>query len=361
MKVKIGFIGVGWRAHGYMRVVEEFRRRMEVSGVLVHSPQRAEQMEREFPGKVDQDLEKFMERDHDFVMVLVPKEAVLYYITELMKKGIPVLSETPPGNGVTELNQCYELKERYQGKIQVTEQCFLRPYYQAVLNLIQKGILGSISNMGMGTLHDYHAMSIMRKTLGVGFENCTIDAREYYFPVQYHCGREGMCATRSDHMVDDHRKRAELVFESGKVGFYDFSDEQYFNYFRTRHMYVRGEAGEIYDKDVAFLGEHHLPVLGKIVRDELGQYENLEGCGLRGLTLHDRQLYENPYWKEDVRLNDDEIAMAGILDGMARYAAGGEEIYPLEEALQDTYLHLTLDESIRQGRPFTTTTQSWAK
>ncbi|MCI8280635.1 MAG: Gfo/Idh/MocA family oxidoreductase [Lachnospiraceae bacterium] len=361
MKTRIGFIGAGWRARGYMRVVEEFRRRMEVSGVLVHSSQRAEQMEQEFPGKIDQDLDKFMARGHDFVVVLVPKEAVLDYITALMKQGIPVLSETPPGNGVAELNECYELKQTYHGKIQVTEQCFLRPYYQAVLNLIQEGCLGRISNMGMGTLHDYHAMSIMRKTLGVGFENCTIDAREYYFPVQYHCGREGMHKEACDHLVKDHRKRADLVFESGKAGFYDFSDEQYFNYFRTRHMYVRGELGEIYDYDVAFLGEQKLPVLGRIARDELGQYENLEGCGLRGLTLHGRPVYQNPYWEEDVRLNDDEIAMAGMLDGMARYAAGGEEIYPLKEALQDTYLHLTLDESIRQGRPMTTTTQNWAR
>lgn len=55
------------------------------------------------------------------------------------------------------------------------------------------------------------------------------------------------------------------------------------------------------------------------------------------------------------------MEVSGILDSMARYAAGGEEVYPLKEALQDTYLHLMLDESIRQGCPLTTTTQSWAK
>ena len=71
-------------------------------------------------------------------------------------------------------------------------------------------------------------------------------------------------------------------------------------------------------------------------------------------------LYRNPYVQEDVRLNDDEIAMARILDGMAAYAAGGEEIYPLREALQDTYLHLMLDESIRRGEAVETQTQNWA-
>ena len=359
MKTRIGFIGVGWRAHCYMRVIEEFRHRMEVSGVLVRSPESADRMEKEFPGKVYQDLDRFMENGHDFVMVLVPKESVLYYIENLMKKGIPVLSETPPGNGVEELNQCYTLKQKYNAKIQVTEQCFLRPYYQAVLRLIADGCLGKINNIGMGILHDYHAMSIIRKTLGVGFENCTIDAKEYYFPVHYHCGREGMHAENRDNLVNDHRKRADIIFESGKVGFYDFSDEQYFNYFRTKHMYVRGELGEVSNFDTAFLGDNGLPSFGCIQRDELGRYENLEGCALRGLLLNGKTIYENPYWKEDVRLNDDEIAMTVILDGMKRYVDGGEEIYPLEEALQDTYLHLTLDESIRQKKAIKTETQSW--
>ena len=92
----------------------------------------------------------------------------------------------------------------------------------------------------------------------------------------------------------------------------------------------------------------------------LGEYENLEGCALRSLQLHGNRIYENPYLQEDVRLNDDEIAMACILDGMAAYVNGGKEIYPLEEALQDTYLHLMLDESIRRGEIVRTETQSWA-
>ncbi len=361
MKARIGFIGSGWRAHCYMRVVKEFRHRMEVSGILVHSTGSAEQMKLEYPGKVERNLEKFIEMGHDFVMVLVPKEEVLGYIEELMKKGIPVLSETPPGNGVEELEQCYNLKKKYNAKIQVTEQCFLRPYYQAVLTLIKEGRLGNVNNMFMGMLHDYHAMSVMRKVLGVGFENCTIDARDYFFPVHYHCGREGLHGESAGNLVNDHRKRADVVFESGKVGFYDFSDEQYFNYFRTRHLNVRGELGEICDYDTAFLNENGLPSLGKIQRDERGQYENLEGCTLRSLFNNGRTIYVNPYWKEDVRLNDDEIAMACILDGMKKYVDGDEEIYPLEEALQDTYLHLTLDTSIKEGRPLVTTTRIWAK
>ena len=357
--IRIGFIGSGWRAHGYMRVIREFSHRMQVEGILVHSPASREKMEQEYPGKVFTDLDAFLDEPYTFVMVMVPGEYALRYNAELMRRGIPVLSETPPGMGVRELNECFALQQEYGARIQVTEQCHLRPYYQAVETLIRQGRLGKIWCVHMGILHDYHAMSIIRRAFGLGFENCRIDAKEYRFPVHYHCGREGLHPMPAENIIRDRRKRADIAFETGQTAFYDFSDEQYFNYFRKRHLFVQGELGEISDQDVAFLGKDGLPVTGRICRDALGEYENLEGCGLRSLQMNGEVLFRNPYEKEDVRLNDDEIAMAAILDGMASYAAGGEEIYPLREALQDTYLHLMLDESIRTGKPVETRSQSW--
>ena len=44
MKIQVGFIGSGWRAHGYMRVIREFSHRMEVAGILVHSTQSREKI-----------------------------------------------------------------------------------------------------------------------------------------------------------------------------------------------------------------------------------------------------------------------------------------------------------------------------
>ena len=360
-KIRIGIIGSGWRAHGYMRVIREFSHRMETAGILVHSEESRRKMEQEYPGKIYTDLEKFLKEEYTFVMVMVPGKDALGYNAHLMKKGIPVLSETPPGFGVEELNECYALQQRYQAKIQVTEQCHLRPYYQAVQRLIDDGYLGRICCVHMGILHDYHAMSIIRRSLGIGFGDCGIDARQYQVPVHFHCGRAGLTAQAPDNLVSDKRKRAEIIFDSGQLAFYDFSDEQYFNYFRKKHLFIQGELGEIADLDVAYLGDGNLPVTGTIRRDTLGEFENLEGCGLRSLTLNGKALYENPYLQEDVRLSDDEIAMAQILDGMAAYVDGGEQIYPLTEALQDTYLHLMLDESIRTGKKIRTSAQSWAK
>ena len=359
MKTRIGFIGSGWRAHGYMRVIRELSAWMEVAGVLVHSAQSREKMDSEYPGKIYTNLEEFLQQDYTFVMVMVPGREALHYNAALMERGIPVLSETPPGFGVQELNECWKLKQKFNARIQVTEQCHLRPYYQAVLHLVRSGMLGKIVSVDMGILHDYHAMSIIRNCMGLSFENCEIEAQEFYVPVHYHCGREGLHAENAGNLKQDHLKRASMVFETGQLAFYDFSDEQYFNYFRTKHLTVRGTLGEIADEKVACLGPDGLPVTGTIRRDALGEWENLEGCGLRSLTLNGAPIYQNPYIHRDVRLNDDEIAMACMMEGMAAYVRGGEEIYPLKEALQDTYLHLMLDEAVKAGRKIRTETQSW--
>jgi hypothetical protein len=44
---------------------------------------------------------------------------------------------------------------------------------------------------------------------------------------------------------------------------------------------------------------------------------------------------------------------------MERMIGGGEEIYPLAEALTDTYLFMKMDEAIRTGGPVRTQTQVW--
>ncbi len=360
MKVKIGFIGSGWRAHGYWNVIRELPEKFEVAAVLTHSGASRKETEREYPGRVYDQFDEFVKQEMDFVMLLVPRRFVLGYVEKLFGQGIPILCETPPANGLPELQECYELKRRYQGKIQVAEQCFLRPYHSAVYQLIQEGRLGEASNATISMLHDYHGISIIRRMLGIGFENCAVIARQYTFPVHTHCGRKGMYGDPGA-SVQDTRKVADFVFENGKVGFFGFSSEQYFNYFRTCHFSVQGDQGEIFDCQAAYMGEDGYPITGEIQRVDLGLYSNLEGYCMRGFLLNGEWIYRNPYEMLGGRLSDDEIAMASMLDGMTEYIRTGKEIYSLEDALQDTYLYLCMDEAIQKGGTVYTEKQSWAK
>lgn len=357
--MKIGLAGTGWRAQIYVRVMEALGADYEISAVYVHSESSKEREEQKFPGKVYTDYDAFLDTKPDVIFFMLKYASAFPYAEKAMERGIPMYCETPPAASVEELSQWYEAKVKYNGKIQVGEQYCFQPYYQALFRMIDTGKLGTISNLEIAQAHDYHGMSMMRRLLGVGMENCKITAKMYEFPVNYHCGREGLHT--GDKTVTDTRKRGTFVFPNGKVGFFDFSGEQYFNYFRTRHLNLQGDRGEVHDQQAAWLGEDQMPVQGMIVRDELGQYSNLEGYGMRSLRLNGEILYWNPYCDRGLRLSDEEISIAQMIEGMKRYVETGEEIYPLEEALQDSYLWLMMDQAAREGRELETEDQCWKK
>ncbi len=344
--MKIGFIGNGWRANGYWRVIHQVPEKFEISGVLFRSAEKAAAYNARHPGRAFTDMDEFLRQDHDMVFILLPRGVVLPYIEKCLAAGFPLLVETPPADGVEQLRAVWALQKQYNAKIQVAEQYFLQPYHKAVRALVDRGVLGEVSNLRIAMAHDYHGISVMRRLLGVGDRPCVITAQRFSFPVLRHCGREGL--TRgADVIRDDSRKVATFAFEGGKVGFFDFADEQYFNYFRGRHLNVQGTHGEINDYDVAYWNGD-LPITGRLARQDMGKDSNLEGYFHRGFTWNGGLIYENPFAPfVEARLTDDEIAMGSLLLGMERLIQTGEEIYPLKEALQDTYLYLMMDESIR--------------
>lgn len=59
-------------------------------------------------------------------------------------------------------------------------------------------------------------------------------------------------------------------------------------------------------------------------------------------------------------LNEDETAIACFLDRMQGYLAGGAEVYPLADALQDAYLALLMERALAApGQPVESTPQPW--
>lgn len=349
-KIKVGFLGFGWRANGYVKAMKELPQMFEIAGIYMRNPKKAEKTQMQYPGLVDSDLEAFLKRKMDFVFLALPREHVVEYLEVLAKKQIPVLCETPPGKDVEELKKVWEIYQKYDAKIQVAEQYFLQPYHSACVHMIESGMLGEVSNVRINMIHDYHGISMMRKYLQTGFMGCKVRAEKFSFPVSYHCGREGL-SKDAGKVIMDNRKVATFVFENGKTAFFDFADEQYFNYYRSRHLNIQGVTGEIDDFRVAYKGEDGYPVTGTIERDDLGHYSNLEGYSLRSLTVNGKSVYKSPFAKyPEARLTDDEIAVCHLLIKMKEYVDGKGDAYALEEALWDTYLYFMMDESIRLGK-----------
>lgn len=357
-KIRFGLIGSGWRAEFYIRIAKALPEKFELTGVVIRNREKGERFAAEFGVNVVHSLEELVKSQPDYVVLSVKRGFVTGYLVELFKQRIPVLCETPPGETIQELEELWKQAVHYNAKLQIAEQYFVQPLYAAWLKVIRDGKLGEISNINISSLHGYHGVSIIRKFLNLGYENCTISGKRFSFEVTETYGREGMAYDGETFFCN--RDRLTLEFDHGKVAFFDFSDPaQYHSFIRTRQLTVQGVRGEIDDLTIRYLASGNVPVTQQLNRIDLGKYGNQEWSHY-GIMLGEEFVYKNPF--SNVRLNDDEIAVATCMDRMSEYLATGVDFYSLKEALQDTYIALAMDEALRQpNREVKTSTRIWAQ
>lgn len=354
MKTKFMMIGYGWRADFFYRIAKLAPEQFEITAGVLRTEERAKEVTEKEGVFATTSVDEALKTKPDFAVLCVPRAIVHEYLVLLMEKGIPVLCETPPAKDTAELNQLWSDYKSYGGKLQVAEQYFLQPYYNSILQVIQANYLGDISSTMISALHGYHAVSVYRKFLNVGFENCTIQGQRFPSPVMETNGRRGFA--KSGATLNVNRNWATLHFESGKVGFFDFVGDQYFSQIRTRRWNVQGLCGEINDTTVRYMNEDMTCVEQELRRVDVGQ-NNISEWSHKGYMLLDKMIYENPFYP--ARMNDDEIAIASCLRLMKRYVDTGEEFYSLKDALQDAYVSFVLEEAIETGKTMTTENQSW--
>lgn len=355
MKCKILLTGCGWRSQIYRRAITNLSEDFELCGILMHSEKRAKEIEADTGIRTTSDFKTALDWKPDFTILCVPKPFMKQWIIRFMEAGIPVLSETPPGINVAELNELWNEKVRLNGRVQVAEQYFLQPYYSAVQNIIDSGILGEISNVNISAIHGYHCMSIFRKFLNIGFENCTISGTRHHFPVTKTRDRSGWHETGE--LLSTTRDRADMVFENGKTAFFDFDGQHYFSPIRSRRWTIQGARGEIQNDIVCYLNSKNQVVTEKMYREDDG-INNIDGWSHMYISFRGERIYENPFY--GLRINDDEIAVTDLLLGMKNYVQTGVEVYSLRDGLQDAYLDFMREEAIITGKSVTTEKQSWA-
>lgn len=355
MKSKVLLVGCGWRSQIFFRAIENLKDEMEVVGILMHSKQRAQEVQKEKGIFATDDFEQALALKPDFAILCVPRLVMKDWIVCFMKAGIPVLCETPPGKDVAELNELWREKVRYNGMVQVAEQYFMQPYYSAVQNIIDNGAIGDIVNVNMSAIHGYHAISIFRKFMGLDCENCMVRGSRFEFPVTKTRDRAGWHETGE--VLQPKRDRVEFVFENGKIAFYDFDDEQYFSPIRSRNWNVQGVRGEIRDTSVCYLDKSNRPVTEELHRVDDGVY-NIDGWSHMHITFMGKRVYENPF--PGMRINDDEIAVTDMMMRMKKYVETGEDFYPLRQGLQDAYLDFCMEKALCSGKKIKTESQEWS-
>ena len=355
--VKFGIAGSGWRSECFIRTAALIGESCRVEGIVSRNPDTRAELTRKWNIPAYASAEELIAKSAvDFLLVSVPGNVSREVIRALFPLKTPILSETPPAGTLEELNQLYLEAKEAKAKVQVAEQYWLSPMQQARLNIIASGKLGKIGYAHISVNHGYHNVSLVRKFLGINYENAEIKAGAFSLPVVCGPGRSGPPAEEKSY--SPRHILAGLDF-GGKRGLFDFESDQHRSWIRSSRVLVRGERGEISDNNIKYLKDYLSPVYFDLKRIQTGGDGNFEDFYLKGILAGEEWAYKNKF--APARLSDEEIAQASCLFGMKESLQTGKDFYSLAQAAQDHYLAMLIYESAKTGKTLNSESQSWAK
>lgn len=313
--IRYAIVGTGWRSEFYARIAKALPQKYEVVAWLCRNIEKMSYLHETYGVYTTMSENDVVQLKPDFIVCAVDKVSMNTVSRYWAEKGVPVLAETPAGLDVQSLR---DLKKSVDDgcKIQIAEQYFLEPDIEVIIKEVESGVIGEPVSVFLSAMHDYHAVSVIRRLLKTGFENVSITGKAFDMPVtntrtRYETLTDGKIITAE-------QKHFIMEYEGGKTAFYDFMSQQYRSPIRNKYINVRGTRGEIINDTVFYLNEDNL-------------HEEKQLCA------------SNPY--ENAGLSNGETAIVRLLDGMKKYVTTGTEVYPLNEAIYDAYVTLLMNKA----------------
>src|SRR3984893_14635007 len=353
--IVFGLLGGAWRAEFYFRIAQLLPERFRVAGCFARSEATRAGIKTDWNIPVFDTMAGLLKERPEFVVTSVPWAASGPLLVELASQNMPVLAETPPAADLEALIRLWQSLPA-NARVQVAEQYALQPLHAARLAFVRAGKLGEISQVQVSIAHGYHGVSLIRKFLGITFENVVMRAFTFKSALIAGPGRAGPPSEEKE--IESTQTIAYLQF-GPKLAVFDFTTDQYFSWIRSQRLLLRGDRGEINNLEGSYLENFRTPVRIRFERNDAGQEGNLEGYYHKGYYAGGMDWYQNPF--APGRLADDEIAVATCLESMRGYLETGKSFYSLAEASQDHYLSLMLDEATKTGKTMESSSQVWAE
>ena len=291
----------------------------------------------------------------EFVIASVPWAVMPDATRELVARGLHTLAETPPAPDLDGLRSLWA-DVGASRLVQVAEQYLLMPAHAARLAAVRNGVIGAPTSVQVSSTHLYHAVSMIRGLLGVGFEPATVSARSFTAPL---ADPIGFGEWHGDAKPAPKATTLATLDFGGRMGLYDFTENQWWNPLRARRIVVRGTTGELVDDRVVRLTDAHTVVESHLIRRQTGIDLNLEGFDLDHISLDGQVLYRNPFM--GARFSEDDLGVALLLARVGAWARDeGPEPYPLADGLQDHLISLAILESVERGADVRTGVEPWA-
>ncbi len=353
MKTNILLVGSGWRAEYFLAVARLLPEEFDITAVVTANAERAKRYESwGFTCRPSLDDALALGRP-DYAVVCVAITASSAMVLRLFAQGIPVLDETPCAHTLSALHEMARAV-REGARFQMAEQYHLRPDHAARACIVRSGRIGRPVQALVSLTNTYHAVSLLRFYLGTAGHTAQVRACRLAVPGMPGHGRGG--PPQKEEPAVYPQTVAVFGFD-GQTGLYDFEEAQHRSYIRTQRVMIKGERGVIDNDEVRWLQSYDTPMDSRLRRHNKGEFENMEGAGLKGFTACGEWVYETPF--PNARLTDDEIAVALCMRRMAAYCRGGPGFYSFAQAAQDTYLAQLLARAEESGSMVTAQPQPW--
>ncbi len=350
-------VGAGWRSSVFLRLAYLMPARFEVAGVVTRRADAGADLEAAWGVPTYRDVDSLLAAGRpDFIVLSVPWPVTPDLIRELVGRGIPVLAETPPAPDAEGLRALWG-DVGASGLVQVAEQYPLMPLHAARLAVLDSGLIGTPTSVLVSSTHLYHAVALMRRFLRVGLEPATVRAQTFDADLVDPITPTGW--THDTTAKPAQTTLAAIDFGEGRMGRYDFTDNQWWNPLRPDHLTVRGSAGEICDETVVRMADEVTPLTSRLERATTGVGMNYEGLDLTHLSLDGRVVFRNEF--EGARLSDDDIGVAALLTQMGAWVRDeADPPYPLAEAGHDHLLGLAIGTAAETGQAVRVDEYPWS-
>ncbi|HEY3752352.1 MAG TPA: Gfo/Idh/MocA family oxidoreductase [Pseudonocardiaceae bacterium] len=350
-----GLIGSGWRAEFFLRLASQLPERFRATGLVTRSAERGAEITATWGVPCFRTVaELIAHSQQDVVIPCVPWPVTPQVTVELVEHGVKVLAETPPAPDVAGLRQLWQAVGG-TGLVQVAEQYMLMPAHAARGAVVGQGVIGEATSVQVSSTHLYHAVSMIRGLLGVGFAPARVTAQSFTAPLADPIKPTGW----TDDLIPKPAATmlATIDFD-GRMGLYDFTDNQWWNPLRGRRIVIRGSLGEIIDDRVTRVVDERTVVESPLVRRRAGTDLDLRGVDLEHISFDGKVLWRNESF--GARLSEDDIAVVDLLASTIAWSRDeGPPPYPLADGCQDHLISLAIEESARTGQPVTTGMEIW--
>jgi len=291
----------------------------------------------------------------EFVISAVSWPAMPGIVRELVAAKAKVLAETPPAPELDGLRSLWH-DVGARGLVQVGEQYTRMPGHASRLAVVKAGTIGTVNSVEIDSTHLYHAVALIRAFLGVDMDGVTVNARTFTAPLVDPLTFTGW--VKDPQPGPKTTTIATLDFGGGRMGLYDFVENQWWNPLLARRIVIRGSLGEIVDDSVCRQTAEG-PITSPIVYRRTGVDMNLEGNEVVHTSFDGKVIYRNPW--VGTNLSEDDIAVASHDFAVGLWARDeGPAPYPLAQGCQDHAVGLAIERSARTGADVRVEGEVWA-